>query len=281
MRGPTHLFLRPVQCDRSVVHVHMAACAHARMEMPRYFLEIAFDGTPFRGWQRQLAAPSVQEEVERALRTALHLPKVNAMGCGRTDTGVHATSFFVHFDVPEEQVLGERFHHSLNGILPGAIAVKRVIPVADDAHARFSATERGYVYHIHRLKDPFLDGRSYLLHPALDVDLMNEACKALIGKQDFGSFQRTGSDNRTSLCDLRHAQWERTPDGYRFTVRADRFLRNMVRAIVGTCLQVGRGQQPPAHMAAVIAAQDRSHAGKSAPARGLYLAHILYPFLSA
>lgn len=249
--------------------------------MPRHFLEIAFDGTPYRGWQRQPEAPSVQAEVERALRTALHLPKVDAVGCGRTDTGVHATSYFLHFDVPDERVLDDRFVHSLNGILPGSIAVKRVFPVAADAHARFSATERGYVYIIHRHKDPFMDGRSYLLRPALDVDAMNEACRMLIGKQDFSSFQRVGSDNRTAICDLRLAQWERTPEGYRFTVRADRFLRNMVRAIVGTCMPVGKGQQPPTHMAAVLAAKDRSQAGKSAPARGLYLAHIVYPFLSA
>ncbi|MFT3885956.1 MAG: tRNA pseudouridine(38-40) synthase TruA [Flavobacteriales bacterium] len=251
------------------------------MDMPRYFLEIAFDGTPYRGWQRQPDAPSVQEEVERALQFALHRPKVNAVGCGRTDTGVHATSFFLHFDLPEGQGPGPRFHHSLNGLLPPGIAVKRVIPVADDAHARFSATERGYVYLIHRLKDPFLEGRSYLLHPALDVDAMNDACRALMGRQDFSSFQRVGSDNRTAICDVRLAQWEHTLEGYRFTIRADRFLRNMVRAIVGTCLQVGKGQRPPSDMAAVLAARDRSHAGKSAPARGLYLAQVAYPFLPA
>lgn len=247
--------------------------------MPRYFLELAFDGTPYRGWQLQLNAHSVQAEVERALRFALHQQKVNAVGCGRTDTGVHASQYWIHFDGPSDQVLGERFVHSINGILPDSIAAKRIISVSDDAHARFSATERGYVYLIHRQKDPFLTGRSHLLYPALNVDAMNAACAVLIGKQDFSSFQRTGSDNRTSICDVRHAQWERTEAGYRFSIRADRFLRNMVRAVVGTCLVIGRGQQPPGHMRTVLEAHDRSMAGKSAPARGLYLDHVVYPFI--
>lgn len=247
--------------------------------MPRYFLEMAYDGTPYRGWQRQLSAPSVQQEVERALAIALHRHQVNAIGCGRTDTGVHASEYFVHFDGPSDRILDDRFAHSLNGILPPSIAVKRSIPVPDDAHARFSATERGYGYFIHRIKDPFLNDRSYLLHLDLDVDAMNAACEALVGKQDFSCFQRTGSDNRTPICDLRKAEWVRTPNGYRFTIVADRFVRNMVRAVVGTCIRIGRGQRPPDDMAAVIASKDRSQAGKSAPACGLYLERVVYPFI--
>jgi tRNA pseudouridine38-40 synthase len=247
--------------------------------MPRYFLEIAFDGTPYRGWQLQPDAPSVQAEVEKALRLALHQHKVNAVGCGRTDTGVHATKYFLHFDAPSDHVLADRFVNSLNGILPESVAAKRIIAVADDAHARFSATERGYVYLIHRIKDPFLTERSHLLRPELDVKAMNDACKALIGQQDFSSFQRVGSDNRTAICDVRLAKWEHTDVGYRFTIRADRFLRNMVRAIVGTCMVIGKGQQPASHMREVIKARDRSKAGKSAPARGLYLEHVVYPFI--
>ncbi len=247
--------------------------------MPRYFMEIAFDGTPYRGWQRQLAAPTVQEEVERALRIALHLPDLFVVGCGRTDTGVHATEFFLHFTAPTDRVVDERLVYSVSSMLPESIAAKRVITVADDAHARFSATERGYCYLIHRMKDPFLSGRSHLLRPALDVDAMNEACKALIGKQDFSSFCKTGSDNRTTICDVRHAQWDHTASGYRFTIRADRYLRNMVRAIVGTCIRIGRGQQAASGMVDVILAKDRSAAGKSAPARGLYLEHVVYPFI--
>lgn len=247
--------------------------------MPRYFLELAYDGTPYRGWQRQPATPSVQAELERALSQALHRHQVHATGCGRTDTGVHATEYFAHFDGPSDRVLDDRFAHSLNALLPPSIAVKRLIPVADDAHARFSATERGYAYLIHRRKDPFLNDRSYLLRPALDVDAMNEACAALIGRQDFSCFQRTGSDNRTPMCDVRTARWEATGVGYRFTVAADRFLRNMVRAIVGTCIRIGKGQRPADDMAAVLASRDRSAAAKSAPACGLYLERVVYPFI--
>ncbi len=246
--------------------------------MPRYFLEIAFDGTPYRGWQRQPTAPSVQEELERALRRVLHRQEVAAVGCGRTDTGVHASRFFVHFDA-EQEGLDERFAYGLNAVLAPSVAVKRILPVAADAHARFSAKERGYVYRIHRHKDPFLHDRSHLLHPALDVQAMNDACEALIGRQDFSSFERVGSDNSTSLCDVRHARWEHTAVGYDFTIRADRFLRNMVRAIVGTCFVIGRGQRPADHMAAVLAAHDRGQAGRSAPARGLYLNEVVYPFI--
>lgn len=247
--------------------------------LPRYFLEIAFDGTPFRGWQIQPDAPSVQAEVQRALQLALHQHKVIVIGCGRTDTGVHASSFFLHFEGPSDRELNDRFIHSLNAILPESIAVKRIITVPDDAHARFSATERGYVYKVHRWKDPFLHERSHLLKPMLNVDAMNEACACLIGKQDFSSFQRTGSDNRTSICDVRLAYWEATEVGYQFTIRADRFLRNMVRAIVGLCLQIGRGLHPASHMKEVLEAHDRSEAGRSAPARGLYLAYVAYPFI--
>lgn len=246
---------------------------------PRYFLEIAFDGTPYRGWQIQPDAPSVQAELERALRLVLHRERVVTVGCGRTDTGVHATRFYVHFDSPADVPLGDRFLHSLNAVLADSIAAKRLISVPDDGHARFSATERGYEYRVHRHKDPFLTDRSHLLRPALDVAAMNAACACLIGKEDFSSFQRTGSDNRTSICDVRFAAWEEVPGGYRFTIRADRFLRNMVRAIVGLCLRIGRGLHPPDHMRAVLEAHDRSEAGRSAPACGLYLAHVSYPFI--
>lgn len=247
--------------------------------MPRFFLQLAYDGTPYRGWQRQPAAPSVQEEVERALRTALHAPDLFVVGCGRTDTGVHATDYFLHFDAPSEQVVDERLVYSLNSMLPATIAIKRLIPVADDAHARFHAVERGYTYLILRRKDAFMADRAHVIHPPLDVEAMDRACRYLIGKKDFSSFCKAGSDSKTMLCDVRSAGWTAMPNGYRFHIRADRFLRNMVRAIVGTSIRIGKGQAPSESMATVIAARDRSAAGKSAPARGLYLEHIAYPFL--
>jgi tRNA pseudouridine38-40 synthase len=230
--------------------------------MPRYFLELAYDGSAYRGWQRQPHAPSVQEAVERAMRFILHQPELFVVGCGRTDTGVHATQYFLHFDLPEARELDARFVHAINSLMPEDIAAYRVFPVSDEAHARFSATERGYVYLINDRKDPFLADRSYQLKPELDLGAMQAAVPALLGKQDFSSFCLAGSDA-----------------GYRFTIRADRYLRNMVRAIVGTFIRIGKGQQPPSHMAEVIAARDRAAAGKSAPARGLYLEHVSYPFL--
>lgn len=248
--------------------------------MPRYFMELCFDGSPYRGWQRQLAAPTAQEEVERALRLKLHAPELFVVGCGRTDTGVHASSYFLHFDGNQAIADPEGFSKAMNSMLPAAIAVRRTIPVEEKAHARFSATEREYTYLIHRRKDPFIQGRSFLLHPALDVQAMNTACGALIGQQDFSSFQRTGSDNRTSICDVRQAEWTATEAGYRFTIRADRYLRNMVRAIVGTCIRMGKGQWAAGDMQAILEAKDRGRAGKSAPACGLYLSRIAYPFIS-
>ncbi len=247
--------------------------------LPRYFLQISFCGTAYRGWQRQPDAPSVQAEVERALQFALHRHKVNAIGCGRTDTGVHASLYYLHFDGPGDRPLDERFKYSLNSLLPDDIAVQRVISVPDDAHARFSATERGYCYRIHREKDPFLTKLSHQLKPRLDVAAMNQACEALIGTHDFSSFQKVGTDVKTSICDVREARWEETANGYVFRIKADRFLRNMVRAIVGTGMRIGKRHQPASHMREVLAAKDRHAAGRSAPACGLYLEHVLYPFI--
>lgn len=248
--------------------------------MPRYFMELAYDGTPYRGWQRQLAAPSVQEEVERALRMRLRKAQVHAVGCGRTDTGVHASSYFIHFDADDAIADGMRFVGAVNALLPPSIAAKRLIPVAADAHARFSARERAYTYRIHRQKDPFLHDRSWLLHIPLDVDAMNAACRLLPGKQDFSCFQRTGSDNRTAICTVQQAEWAATGTGYRFTIVADRFLRNMVRAVVGTCIRIGRGHWAPEQMAQILASGDRGMAGKSAPACGLFLSRVHYPFIA-
>lgn len=247
--------------------------------MPRYFLELAFNGTAYRGWQFQPNAPSVQAELERALRFALHLEKVNAVGCGRTDTGVHASRYYAHFDVPDDRELGQRFAYSLNSLLPKDIAVYHMFPVDDKAHARFSATERGYAYRIHREKDPFLQDRSHPMRPTLDVDAMNVACKVLIGHQDFSSFCKAGSDAKTMLCDVRQAEWTDLPNGYLFRIKADRFLRNMVRSVVGTSLRIGKGLKGVEHMAQVLAARDRHAAGRSAPACGLYLEHVVYPFV--
>lgn len=247
--------------------------------MSRFFLELAYNGTAYKGWQWQPKAPSVQAELERALRFALRLEKVNAVGCGRTDTGVHASRYYAHFDVPDDQELDHRLVQRLNSMLPEDIAVHQLIPVSDDAHARFSATERGYAYRIHRTKDPFMMDRSHALKPELDLAAMNQACKVLIGRQDFSSFCKAGSDVKTMICDVREAHWTEVPNGYLFRIKADRFLRNMVRAIVGTSIRIGKGLQPVEHMAQVLEARDRHAAGRAAAACGLYLEHVSYPFI--
>lgn len=245
--------------------------------MPRHFLEIAFDGTAYSGWQVQPGDPSVQQAMELALRVVLREPDIVVTGCGRTDAGVHALQFFLHFDA--RTAMDERLLHSLNSVLPESIAAKRFWSVADNAHARFDAVERGYLYRVHHRKDPFLENRSYHFRPALDVDAMNGACAHLIGKKDFTSFCKAGSDNKTMLCDVRAARWDQEGDGLQFRISADRFLRNMVRAIVGTCLRIGSGVQAPDHMKDVILALDRSAAGKGAPACGLYLQRVIYPYI--
>ena len=227
-----------------------ALLADRHMEIkPRYFLQLAYNGTQFRGWQRQPEAPSVQEAVERALRTILHLPELYVVGCGRTDTGVHALAQVVHFDTETVRPL-DAWVRGVNATLPPSVAVLWAQPVTDEFHARFSAR----VSLILRKKDAFMADRAHVLHPALDVDAMNEACKHLIGKQDLTSFCKAGSDAKTMICDVRVAEWETLPNGYRFRIHADRFLRNMVRAIVGTCIRIGKGQAQPESMLTVIAA---------------------------
>jgi len=247
--------------------------------MPRYFMELAYDGTAYSGWQVQPAAVTVQEEVQRALAMVLHLPELFVVGCGRTDSGVHATQYFLHFDVPEGVPVDLRTLRRLNSLLPEAIAVYRAFPVAVDAHARFSATERCYAYHVHHGTDPFRAGRSHRVHLPLDTDRMNAACRVLLGRHEMTSFCKTGSDVRTMWCDVRVAEWRSVDGAWVFRIAADRFLRNMVRAVVGTALRIGMGRRPVEHMAEVLAAQDRHAAGVAAPACGLYLERVEYPFL--
>lgn len=244
--------------------------------MPRYFLEIAYDGTDFHGWQRQPNANTVQEEFEAALRTLLKV-KTPVVGCGRTDTGVHAEQYFLHLDA--EPLQTDHFVFKLNNMLPQSIGVKSAQVVDDQAHARFSATERAYRYDLHTFKDPFAYNRSAVLFGDLDAHLMNQACKPLLSATDFASFCKAGSDVKTTTCDVRVARWEQHGSQFHFHITADRFLRNMVRAIVGTMIDVGRGKTSVEEFARIIAARDRSAAGKSAHACGLYLTRVEYPFL--
>jgi tRNA pseudouridine38-40 synthase len=240
----------------------------------RYFIELAYDGTAYCGWQIQPKVSTVQQTLEEAL--GILVPDLKGvMGCGRTDTGVHASQYFAHFDTAYS--LHDNLVYKINAILPKDIAVYRVFEVESDVHARFSAVSRSYHYNIHFGKNPFRNHYS-AFHPfKLDVKSMNEAAEYLLGEHDFSSFAKSQTQTKTNLCTVNEARWEEIEEGARFDITANRFLRNMVRAIVGTMFLVGEGKLKPSEMANVIEQQDRSAAGKSAYAHGLFLNKIEYP----
>jgi len=242
----------------------------------RYKIILSYNGAPFCGWQKQPGAPSVQETLENALQALLGEP-VPVTGAGRTDTGVSAVDYVAHFDAPAE-LDAKYISCKLNAILPASIAVSEVVPAADDFHARFDAKKRSYTYYLHRRKDPFLVDRSYFYgYPEVDFELMNKAAAMLLGTHDFSCFQKTGSDARTSVCTVFEAEWrEYEPDRWIFRISADRFLRNMVRAIVGTLLEVGRGKRSIDNFSELIAGGSRSKSGESAPGHALFLTGIEY-----
>lgn len=245
--------------------------------LQRYFIELSYDGTNYHGWQVQPNAVTVQEVLDRALSTVLRRP-IETVGCGRTDTGVHATEFFAHYEVESSMTI-DKVVHSLNGILPPDIAIKNIFPVDDEMHARFSATLRSYQYHIHFNKDPFKHGYSWLLRDEPDIDLMNQAAQIIMQYTDFSCFSKSNTQVKTNNCKISRAEWVRTDDGMVFHISADRFLRNMVRAIVGTLLMVGRKEITPEGVREIINSKDRSNAGISVPACGLYLTEVKYPFV--
>jgi len=245
----------------------------------RYFIELAYDGTNYHGWQIQPNAVTVQELLEKALTILLRQP-IEIVGCGRTDAGVHAKEYFMHLDV---ETMGHRpwtmDKRSLNALLPNDIAIKNIIPIHADAHARFDATLRSYEYHIHFEKDPFLNGYSWLLRDKLNLDLMNQAAAIIMEYTDFSCFSKSNTQVKTNNCKIVKAEWVETENGIVFHISADRFLRNMVRAIVGTLLMVGKGDMQPEAIRQIIESKNRSNAGTSVPACGLYLTEIKYPYL--
>jgi tRNA pseudouridine38-40 synthase len=249
----------------------------------RYFIELAYDGTNYHGWQTQPNAVAVQEVLDKALSTVLREP-IETLGCGRTDTGVHAKEFFAHFtpQSPEggvfDEVVLNNMVRSLNSILPRDIAIKNIIPVHFDAHARFDATLRSYQYHIHFNKDPFKNNYSWLLRDQPDLELMNQAVGIIMEYIDFSCFSKSNTQTKTNNCKITRAEWVREGDGIVFHISADRFLRNMVRAIVGTLIMVGRKEIEPEAVRQIIESKDRSNAGSSVPACGLYLTEVKYPF---
>ena len=285
----------------------------------RYFLCLSYDGSAFCGWQVQPNAPSVQASLEGTLSRLLNRP-VAVTGAGRTDTAVNAVNYVAHFDLDGELPFGQSdLCYKLNAMLPRSIVVHSVAPVPEDLHARFSARRREYTYFIHRQKDPFVAAYSWQCgYPELDFDAMNRACQYLLGTHDFSCFEKTGGDNKTSICTVFDAFWApytpsfqqimgpsesqgalqsarpeaagdnrgqsplekkagaSAPSYWYFRIAADRFLRNMVRATVGSLIEVGRGKQKPEWIAELIESGSRSDAGESVPGNALFLNKVLY-----
>lgn len=242
----------------------------------RYFIQLSYDGTNYHGWQIQQNAHSVQEEVEKAL-AVIAREKIEVVGAGRTDTGVHAAFYIAHFDSIQEGLADENMIFKLNCLLPSDIAVQKIYPVSADAHARFDATYREYKYYLSRNKNPFTHAYAEKERRELNMEMMNEAARLLLEVEDFTSFSKLGSDVKTNNCKVTKAFWEERGNQLVFTIRADRFLRNMVRAIVGTLLEVGLEKMTIADFKTVIDKKDRSSAGASVAAKGLFLVDIGYP----
>lgn len=248
-------------------------------ETQRYFIELAYNGTAYHGWQIQKNAISVQEVVNKVL-TKLCKQTTETLGCGRTDTGVHAKQLFAHVDIASEiDVLSPKIRLSMNAMLPYDIVVKRFVMVAQDAHARFDATMRSYEYHVHFNKDPFRHNLSWLLRDKPDVELMNKAAAILMEYRDFSCFSKSNTQTFTNNCIITRAEWVKAENGIVFHISADRFLRNMVRAIVGTLMRAGKKEIMPEDIRVIIESKNRSEAGESVPACGLYLTEVKYPYI--
>ncbi len=244
----------------------------------RYFLRLSFNGVSFHGWQSQHNAPSIQSTLRDALTVIFREP-VEVTGAGRTDAGVHAREFYAHFDHATELSLSTRRElvYHLNGYLPDAISIREILPVKEDAHSRFSARSRTYQYIITRRKDPFRHEFSWYYPGKLDTGLMNLGAEILKNNLDFTSFAKLPKETKTNICHVEYARWEEKKDLLVFTITADRFLRNMVRAIVGTLIELGREKISLEDIDRIILSKDRRTAGYSVPANGLFLLSINYP----
>lgn len=243
--------------------------------MERFFFEISYNGTEYFGWQRQPKQISVQEEIETCLSKLYSNKKIEIVGCGRTDAGVHARQYFFHVDLVLDTGTEDQMRYKLNKMLSPNISVQRIIKL--EKHARFDATLRTYRYFIHSIKDPFRYAQSWYLNQHLDLEKMNYAAKLLIGKKDFTSFAKLHTDVKSNICTVSKAQWIRTNEGeLYFEISADRFLRNMVRAIVGTLVDVGLGKIETEAIVGILENKDRGEASTSAPACGLFLWEIHY-----
>ena len=244
--------------------------------MRRYFLYLKYKGTSYKGWQVQPGKPTIQAEIERVLSILLQ-NEVCVTGAGRTDTGVHAEMMVAHFDSEISPGKSIELIYKLNRILPADISVQDLREVKTDSHARFNAISRTYQYRIATRKNPFLTGlRTYIYDP-IDLDAMNKSCSYMIDYKDFTSFSKLHTDVKTNICNIQYAHWYADDYGIIFEIKANRFLRNMVRAIVGTQLEIGRKKLEPEEIRTIIEKKDRSAAGKSVKAEGLFLTAIDYP----
>lgn len=241
----------------------------------RYFIELAYQGTNYHGWQIQPDSNSVQAEINRALSIILREP-INVVGAGRTDTGVHASFYVAHFDTTKE-IDGDKLTFKLNSFLDSSISIFWIYKINDTLHARFTATSRTYHYYVNKVKNPFNYLFTYQHPKPLDVHNMNSACDILFNHKDFTSFSKLHTDTKTNNCVIKEAQWIETENQYIFKISADRFLRNMVRAIVGTMLEVGMVKIDLQEFESIIVAKDRGRAKRSAPPQALFLTDISYP----
>lgn len=247
-------------------------------QIQRYFIRLSYNGTAYHGWQiQENTFSTVQQVINEMLSRLLNEP-VFVTGCGRTDTGVHAEEYYAHFDCTKNLKEEEsKWIFKFNHALPPDIAIQKIIPVTANANSRFDAVSRTYQYHIHYKKNPFLINRSYFMYFNLDVNKMNEAANSLFDYIDFSSFAKSNTQNFTNNCKIYIAAWKEEDDRLIFTISADRFLRNMVRAIVGTLINVGKGKISVEEFKAIIEKKNRSSAGLSVPACGLYLTNVTYP----
>ncbi|MEX0882525.1 MAG: tRNA pseudouridine(38-40) synthase TruA [Cyclobacteriaceae bacterium] len=244
-------------------------------ELQRYFMEVAYNGSNYHGWQFQKNASSVQETIQKALMVLFQIP-TPVMGSGRTDAGVHARQQFLHFDYAGD--LGQTgFLKRMNGVLPHDIVANNLIPVVSNAHARFDAVWRKYEYHIHFRKDPFLCGQAWHCYYPLDQQAMEKAANLLLNYTDFQAFSRTKTEVKSFDCKIKSIYWERIDHGLIFHIEANRFLRGMVRAIVGTLVKVGRGMSGEKEFVDIILSKKRTNAGSAVPPQGLFLSRVTYP----
>lgn len=242
----------------------------------RYFIHLSYDGTRFHGWQIQPNGISVEGEIERCLSVLLR-QNMDIVGAGRTDAGVHASHMVAHFDYDADNIDCQQLAYRLNRMVGSDIAISRIVPVSPDMHARFSATRRTYHYHIHTSKNPFARHYSYECHFKLDFEAMNKAAEILFEYSDFASFCKSHTDVKTTLCTIYEAKWIKDKeDSWYFRISANRFLRNMVRAVVGTLVDVGRGRLTIDDFRKVIEGKKRTQAGESMPGNALFLVEVSY-----